>query len=221
MLWSRAIPEKGEAVFGQGLRKNKRLEQMERFKNRDLCSRIALKLALGLSVLMLGGCTVQPLYSTRGGDLPAISGDIGAHLAAISIANPRDRYTQILRNRLVYLINNEAKRGDEAIAPYQLELRVNVAVMAAVRIDIGDRTVRTGRASAGTVRATASYRLVDDKNTQIASKRRAVSASFDRPRQEYANLQAEEDAKRRALEELAEQIYLSLAQDMVKNAKRS
>jgi len=182
-----------------------------------LWSRIALKLALGILVLMLGGCTVQPLYSARGGT-SAVSGDIGAHLAAISIANPRDRYTQILRNRLVYLLNNDATWGEEeTIAPYQLELRVNVAVMAAVRIDIGDRTDRTGRASAGTVRATASYRLVDNKNTQIANHRRTVSASFDRPRQEYANLQAEEDAKRRALEELANQIALVLARDISKH----
>jgi len=35
----RAIPEKREAVFGQELRKDNGLEQMERFKNRDLCSR--------------------------------------------------------------------------------------------------------------------------------------------------------------------------------------
>jgi len=36
---NRAIPEKCEAVFGQELRKDKELEQMERFKNRDLYSR--------------------------------------------------------------------------------------------------------------------------------------------------------------------------------------
>jgi len=35
-LLARAIPEKCEAVFGQELRKNKELEQMERSKNRDL-----------------------------------------------------------------------------------------------------------------------------------------------------------------------------------------
>jgi len=35
---TRAIPENCAAVFGQELRKNKELEQVERFKNRDLCS---------------------------------------------------------------------------------------------------------------------------------------------------------------------------------------
>jgi len=38
----RAIPEKCDAVFGQELRKNKELEQMERSKNRDFCSRYLL-----------------------------------------------------------------------------------------------------------------------------------------------------------------------------------
>jgi len=187
-----------------------------------LWSRIALKLALFILVIMVGGCTVQPLHSSRGGSTSAVvSGDISAHLAAISIANPQDRYTQILRNRLVYLLNSNAAPKQEAVTPYQLDLNVKVAVMAAVRINVKDRTDRTGRPSAGTVRAIASYRLLDDKNAQITSKQRTVSASFDRPRQEYANLQAEEDAKRRALEELAEQIYLSLAQDMVKNTGRN
>jgi len=54
------------------------------------------------------------------------------------------------------------------------------------------------------------------ENKVLAKRTRTVSASFDRPRQEYANLQAEEDAKKRAANELAEQIYLSLAQDLSK-----
>jgi len=86
-----------------------------------------------------------------------------------------------------------------------------------VQVDVGDRTDRTGRPSAGTVRTQASYILRDEQDNVFAKGKRLMSAPFDRPRQEYANLRAEEDAKRRALEELAEQLALAIALDLTKN----
>jgi len=181
-----------------------------------LWSKIAVSFVL-VSSMLLTACQMQPLYSNgHAASASSVDQDMRSQLAGIIIAPPSNRNEQILRNRLIYLLGNSTK-PQENIASYQLEVRVTVAVIDAVRIDIGDRTDRTGRASAGTVRANASYRLLGQDGSQIANKRRTISTSFDRPRQEYANLQAEEDAKRRALEELAEQIYLSLAQDMAKN----
>jgi len=167
---------------------------------------------------LLAGCQIQPLYSNRNLASPSgINGDIAEQLATITIAAPRDRYTQILRNRLISLLGHGAVQEEKHVAQHRLELDVNVSVVAAVRLDIGDRTDRTGRASAGTVHARVRYTLLNDKGEVVAKRQRRVSASFDRPRQEYANLQAQEDAKTRSLEELAEQLYLSVAQDLAKN----
>ena len=51
---------------------------------------------------------------------------------------------------------------------------------------------------------------------RIAAGKRNVSASFDRPRQEFARLRAERDAENRAARELAELLRLAIAQDMSK-----
>lgn len=83
-------------------------------------------------------------------------------------------------------------------------------------VDIGDQTDRTGRPSAGIVKATSSYVLRDKDGKPLVSGTRTAGASFDRPRQEFANLRAQRDATKRAAEELAEQIYLALAMQMSK-----
>jgi len=164
----------------------------------------------------LAACTVQPLYSGgAGGD--GLSGKVApamrSKLASIAIDSPDDRMTQMVRNRLVYLLSGGAGQPSSA---YQLTLNVSVQVQQAIRVNIGDQTDREGRASAGTVIASSSYVLKDMKDRTLFMRKRSVASSFDRPRQEYANLQAEQDAKKRAAEELAERIYLSLTRDLAR-----
>lgn len=165
----------------------------------------------------LAACTVQPLYSARGSG-GALSGnitpDMRGKLAAIAIDSPGDRMTQLVRNRLIYLLSGGA--GQPASPAYRLALNVRSHVEQAVRVNIGDGTDREGRASAGTVIAVSDYVLKDSQGKPLLMRKRSVTASFDRPRQEYANLQAEQDAKKRAAEELAERIFLSLAQDLAR-----
>jgi len=69
-----AIPEKCEAVKNQELRKNKELEQMERFNNRNLCSR-----RRGDSLSSHLVCYVQ-VMPTPLGDMLAICDDERLHL---------------------------------------------------------------------------------------------------------------------------------------------
>ncbi|MCT6824684.1 MAG: LPS assembly lipoprotein LptE [Bifidobacteriales bacterium] len=143
-----------------------------------------------------------------------VSPSIRSKLSGVVIDAPTDRFNQLVRNRLIFLLNGGA--GEPSAPTYQLSLGTSFSIRTAVQMDIGDTTDRTGRASAGAVDGRSTYVLKDMKNNPLARRTRTVSASFDRPRQEYANLQAEEDAKKRAAEELAEQIFLSLAQDMSK-----
>ncbi|MGC7556614.1 hypothetical protein, partial [Pandoraea pneumonica] len=70
--------------------------------------------------------------------------------------------------------------------------------------------------SAGIVKATSNFVLRDKDGKPLAAGTRTVGASFDRPRQEFANLRAERDARKRAAEELAEQVFLALAQKLSK-----
>ena len=168
------------------------------------------------TTLAISACTVQPLYrgDSNGAAQMNVSPSIRSKLSGVVIDAPTDRFNQLVRNRLIFLLNGGA--GEPSDPTYQLSLGTSYSIRTAVQMDIGDSTDRTGRASAGAVDGRSAYVLKDMKNKPVAKRTRTVSASFDRPRQEYANLQAEEDAKKRAAEELAEQIFLSLAQDMSK-----
>jgi len=166
-------------------------------------------------LVVLAGCTAQPLYSVREtGTAKGGKGDALFLSQNLTIDEARDRNSQILRNQILYLTDNGRSRVGGGAEAYRLSLEATTETMATVQVDVGDRTDRTGRPSAGTVRARASYVLRDGQGKVVAKGQRSMSAPFDRPRQEYANLQAEEDAKRRALEELAQQIVFALTQDM-------
>lgn len=176
---------------------------------------LAAAVVMGTSII-LAACTVQPLYrgDSQGASQINVAPSIRTKLSGIVIEQPTDRFNQMVRNRLIFLLNGGG--GEPSTPTYQLALGTGVSVRSAVQLDIGDTTDRTGRASAGTVDGRSTYVLKDMENKPLAKRTRSVSASFDRPRQEYANLQAEEDAKKRAANELAEQIFLSLVQDLTK-----
>lgn len=165
---------------------------------------------------VLTACTVQPLYRGGNGDAANlnVAPTIRQKLSAIQIDAPDDRFNQLVRNRLIFLLGGGA--GEPDSPTYLLSLNASYSIRLAVQVDIGDTTKRAGRASAGTVNARSHYALKDGDGKPVVQRTRAATSSFDRPRQEYANLAAEQDAVRRAAEELAEQVYLSLAQDVSK-----
>jgi LPS-assembly lipoprotein len=69
--------------------------------------------------------------------------------------------------------------------------------------------------SAGTVTLIAEYVVSDAATARpIASGRRQITANYDIPRQEFANVRAERDAENRAARELAELLKLAVAQDL-------
>jgi LPS-assembly lipoprotein len=170
------------------------------------------------TLLAVSGCTVQPLYS-GGGETPSLGGSVQPvmreKLASIAIEPATTRYGQEVRNKLIFLLSGGA--GEPASPAYRLTLGVTSSTTAAVSVDIGDSTDKTGRPSAGTVRVASNYVLRDTNGKTIAKGTRSISSSFDRPRQEFANLRAERDAQDRAAEELAQQLMLALAQNISRN----
>ncbi|RCS23628.1 hypothetical protein DUT91_10000 [Phyllobacterium salinisoli] len=179
--------------------------------------RSALFAILAGTLMTIAGCTVQPLYS-GGGGAAGIGGTVAPgmreKLASIAIEPATTRYGQEVRNKLIFLLSGGA--GEPATPAYRLSLGVTSSTIAAVSVDIGDSTDRTGRPSAGTVRVASNYVLRDTNGKPVAKGTRVVSASFDRPRQEFANLRAERDAQDRAAQELAEQLMLAIAQNLSK-----
>jgi len=168
--------------------------------------------ALGGAALILiavSGCTVRPLLATP--PEGTAGGTFAADLSSLSI-NPVDtRYAQRVRNELVFLLQGGAT---QPVAPrYKLTLSVGRTITSAVQIQRGDENEPT----AGTVTLTGDYRLADaETGATVAQGRRQVTSAFDRPRQEFAVLRAERNAEDRAARELAEQLRLAVAQDMVR-----
>ncbi|PYE87978.1 LPS-assembly lipoprotein [Phyllobacterium leguminum] len=169
------------------------------------------------TLLAAAGCTVQPLYS-GGGPETSLGGSVQPamreKLASIEIEPATTRYGQEVRNKLIFLLSGGA--GEPVSPAYRLSLGVTSYTTAAVSVDIGDSTDRTGRPSAGTVNVSSNYVLRDVAGKPVAKGTRSVRSSFDRPRQEFANLRAERDAQDRAAEELAQQLMLALAQNMAR-----
>lgn len=173
--------------------------------------RLPMLAALGLSVLV-AGCTVQPLYSSVPTVAGGISSSMKSKLASIAVDDVDTIYAQAVRNRLIFGLSGGA--GEPAQPAYHLALGLQMSNFSAVEVDVGDKNA--GRPSAGTVRMTSNYVLRNKDGKVVASGRRVVSASYDRPRQEFANLRAQRDAQQRAAEELAQFLVLSLAQDLQK-----
>ncbi len=177
---------------------------------------VRLALAAGLA-LLAAGCTVQPLYSSHGTGAAvggAVAPDMRAKLASVAVDPVGDVYGQQVRNRLIFLLGGGA--GEPANPTYRLNLGLSQTVLNTMTVDIGDETDRSGRPSAGIVKATSHFVLKDKDGKPVAAGTRTVGSSYDRPRQEFANLRAERDARKRAAEELAEQIFLALAQKLSK-----
>ena len=159
---------------------------------------------------------MRPLYSnaplTAGSTVSA-----SAELASISIKPVKTRYAQQVRNNLIFGLGQGA--GEPASPVYTLDLGVSELVESAALVQI---QTDEDEPTAGTVTLTANYVLTDAKTgTVIATGKRSVPSSFDKPTQEYASYRAQLDAENRAARELAEALQLSIAQDMVRHGKKA
>ncbi|WP_332065793.1 hypothetical protein [Bartonella sp. CB189] len=174
----------------------------------------------------LSGCTVEPLYrevsvpsSSTVMDSASYSQRSGTNslglykkFAQIIIEEPSDHFGQMVRNHLLFLLYGNG--STPSVPAYKLALRTFVLIRSSVQVELDKE--KGGRSSLGTVISRAFYTLQDMKGVPISKGVGAANVSFERLRQEYATLQAEENAKKRAAEELAERIFLLLSRDFLK-----
>lgn len=170
--------------------------------------------SLVASVALVSACTVRPLYSSA----PLVAGSqvgASAELASISIKPVKTRYAQQVRNNLIFAL---AGGGGEPASPvYTLDLGVTELVESAAVVQI---QTDEDEPTAGTVTLTANYVLTDAKTgAVIATGKRSIPASFDKPVQEFASYRAQIDAENRAARELADLLRLSIAQNLAKHGK--
>ncbi|MER9934763.1 LPS assembly lipoprotein LptE [Mesorhizobium sp. M0088] len=188
------------------------LPDREKTELNHLLRRIALAGLIG-SLALVSACTVRPLYSSA--PLSGSQASASAELALIGIKPVNTRYGQHVRNNLIFGFGRGA--GEPASPVYSLNLGVTEAVESAALVQVG---TDEDEPTAGSVTLTGSYTLADAKTgVVIASGKRSITSSFDRPRQEFAAYRAQIDAENRAARELAEALQLSIAQDLVRHGK--
>lgn len=159
---------------------------------RRACVPAILVLAMG----GLPGCTLRPLHARAGGE----GGEEA--LAAIEIDAPRTRLGQILAEALRRELDPV---GPPRPARYLLLLRVD-REKSPLLVQLDDVTTRFD------LRVASRFDLVRkaDREVVLRGAARRV-ASYNVVRAPYATLVAEQDAERRAAEELAREIRTRLA----------
>ncbi|WP_455465958.1 LPS assembly lipoprotein LptE [Bartonella sp. B39] len=176
---------------------------------------------------LLSGCRIEPLYqqvsqnSITIGSVDSVfdasspelkSFILSEKLASIVVAEPSDRFGQMVRNHLLFLLYGNGRKP--STPAYQLALKTSTFTRESVQIEVDFEKKREGRPSVGTVMGKVSYVLQDMEGVLIAESTISLSASFERLRQEYATMQAEENARKHVAEELAEQILLLLSKNL-------
>lgn len=165
-------------------------------------------LVAATAAAMLAGCQVRPLYAPA-----ASTGAAGApaRIASVAVKQVSTREAQQVRNHLIFLINGGA--GENADAHYQVSLGVTSMTSGAMSVQVADTDDYVPTAS--TVTMTSIYTIVDKTTGEtVASGKRQMISSYDRPRQEFAAQRAEREAQDRAARELAEQLRLAILQDL-------
>lgn len=189
------------------------LPDREKTERSRLLRRIALVGLVG-SLALVSACTVRPLYSNAPLS-PGSNATANSELASIAIKPVKTRYAQQVRNNLIFGFGRGA--GEPASPLYSLDLSVVEAVESSALVQI---QTDEDEPTAGSVTLTASYTLSDMKTGAVVTVgKRAITSSFDRPRQEFAAYRAQIDAENRAARELAEALQLSIGQDLVRHGK--
>ncbi|TPW27275.1 hypothetical protein [Pararhizobium mangrovi] len=152
---------------------------------------IRITAALAAPLLVLSACQVRPIY--------AKSNPERIKLASISVAPVTGRSSQIVRNRLLFLLDHG---GAEPRNPaYLVNLTVTMKAIGVFNKGFSESP------TAGDLKATVRYTLVDTKTKKaIHTGTRTAIAAYDlpsNPAQEYAKLRAARDATQRSLESAA------------------
>ncbi len=153
------------------------------------------------------GCTVQPLYGNVSSVTPGVA---DARVASIYVAEVDTREAQEARNHLIFLLNGGA--GQPTDPRYRMELVVLKKAAATVTMQA---TSGDNEPTAGAIQLVGNYIVKDAETGRVVARGEQIAiASFDRPRQLFAEARAERDAVNRAARELAEFVRLAVLQDL-------
>lgn len=144
---------------------------------------------------ILAGCGFHPLYGRNGSGPAAI--DI---FKAIYVEPIPDRTGYELRNKLIDLLDSSGRASGAAF-----RLKITIAIDKRAVALQNDATITRYNYF-----VTANYVLSDVKGVLVTQGRESTLAAYNVVASPYATLIAEQDAQRRAADDLSERIRLDL-----------
>jgi LPS-assembly lipoprotein len=165
--------------------------------------------------VLLGGCGFHPLYGVP--NTP--KGTMQTTLSSIYVEPAPERLGYQLRNQLIDLLD---AKGEAPGAAYRLRVTIGERSEA---IGVQSQTTPGGITQTAITRyndwLTADYELVDAKTNQIVTKGTETGlSSYNVQSSPYATLISQQDADRRAAEDIADRIRVDIAVHFAQQAKR-
>lgn len=151
-------------------------------------------------LVVLGACGFKPLYGTDGTS-PGVADD----LASVSISDPTDRLSQLIRNDL---LSTMRPAGTAEPDRYKLDIVAKASEDKSIEDTSNSRSARRS-----TVRVTASFTLKDlsGGGKTVYQGKTFSNVSYDDVGQSFADLQARTNAVERGAHEIALDIRTRLA----------
>ena len=150
-----------------------------------------------LLLLSLAGCGFHPLYADNRG------AQVEAKLADIRVETILDRPGQIMRNELINLMHDGVEAPVKPLYSLSVSLRE-------VKANLGLQ--RDASATYARLYLTAKFRLTNIKTAQVVLEGQSnVNSTYGLPAGGYVTLSSEDDARERALKDLAEQLTTRIA----------
>ncbi|HUO99833.1 MAG TPA: LPS assembly lipoprotein LptE [Rhizomicrobium sp.] len=167
------------------------------------------------AAVLLAGCGFHPLYGVP--DTP--KGTMQATLRSIYVEPVPERLGYQLRNQLIDLLDG---MGEPAGAAYRLSVTLTETSEA---IGVQSQTAPGGITQTAITRYNdrliANYELVDAKTNQVVTKGTETGlSSYNVLSSPYATLIGQQDADRRAAEDIADRIRVDIAVHFAQQAKR-
>ena len=161
--------------------------------------------SLGLA-LLLGGCGFHPLYAVPG----SAHGSMRTNLGSIYVEPIPDRLGYELRNQLIDLLD---ARADSGGAAYRLHVTLSLKSEA---IGVQSQPAPGGLTQTAITRyndtLTVEYELIDLKtNTAVTRGTEIGLSAYNVLSSPYATLAVQQDANKRAADDIADRIRIALA----------
>jgi LPS-assembly lipoprotein len=165
-----------------------------------IASQFASLVAVAVAALVLSGCGYRPVYGEQSA---ATMGDgTRASLASVKVLGIADRRGQLLRN---YLLDRMTPRGEPATPRYVL------TVTTSESIRITDSRA-DGTATRADIVIVARYNLRDAASDLVVFTDRSDGlATYNLLTARFASVASEDEARRRVMEQIADQMSLQIA----------